>query len=80
MLLKELIFFIGKLNLLSMKDTSELLSWDLTFSKEIVILEEFTKSDSIFLNLNLYLKEKIINVFFTLESLSHTEVSLLWPT
>jgi len=63
-----------------MEDTSELLSWDLTFSKEIVVLKEFTKSDSIFLNLNLDLEEKVINVFFTLESLSHTEIGLLRST
>jgi hypothetical protein len=40
-------------------------------------LEELTKSDSIFLNLNLDLEKEIINVVRSLEVLSLTEICLL---
>jgi len=53
---KEQELFICQEYLLRVKDTSELLRCDCTFSEDIVILEEFSKSDSIFLNLCLDLE------------------------
>lgn len=45
-----------------------------------MILEELAKSDSIFLNLNLDLEKKVIDVVGTLEVLSLAKVCLLSTT
>lgn len=50
---KNFEFLVGEVDLLSIENSSELLLSYSSLSKEIVILEEFSKSDSIFLNLGL---------------------------
>ena len=67
MVFKLLVFFGSKLKLLSIKSSSEFGGLDGSLSKRIVILEEFSNSDSVSANVILDLSHKWINIVGTTE-------------
>lgn len=60
--LKQLVLFLGQLQLLGEEDASELLFWEDALAEEVVILEELQQSDPILLYLNFYFVEQVVQL------------------
>ena len=72
MAFQDVEFLVCKCDFLGIEDSSELLSCYCSFSKQIVVKEELTKSDSLLLNLSLDLEKQITHL------LGAFEASLSW--
>ena len=73
-LLKKFKFLIGEVDLLSIKNTSELLRSDGTLSQDIMILEELLQADSVLLDLRLELEYELVELGLTIEHVDLADV------
>ncbi len=75
--LEIFVLFIGQGNLLSVKDTSELLLDDLALSQGVVVLEKLAESDAVLLDLSLKLEHQLGDLSLSNESPLFANVLIL---